>query len=309
MDREELRRNKIAQAEEKIQEIYIKIPRLQAIEDEIKNLSLKKIQHALAQGSRSGPIDEKVLNLIKEKEMIMEAEGLSYDDFEPDWDCKKCSDRGYMEPGLPCTCFSVEKSNLLLERSGLKGEMLEKTFDNFDLKYYPDQASMQSKVQRALEFINNINQEKKQDNLYFFGNVGTGKTHLSLAIANQLLRYNRSVIYKRIDDLLDIIIEFKYEDKEKKEQLEILKEADLLVIDDLGTEKNTPFALNQIRIILEERVNMNKAIIINSNLDLVALQKYYGPRITDRIIENFDIFEIVTEESIRLQKRREERAE
>lgn len=309
MDREELRRRKIAEAEEKIEAIHRKIPRLSGIEEEIKNLSLKKILEALGNKNLSDEIDKKVLALIKEKELIMEAEGLSYDDFEPDWDCKKCSDRGYLQPGILCSCYSQEKNNILLERSGLSGQMLEKTFENYDLRYYIDQHSMQKKVQRALEFINKVHQGEKQNNLYLFGKVGTGKTHLSLAIANQLLKYNHSVIYKRIDDLLEIIIELKYEDKANKEQLDILKEADLLVIDDLGTEKDSAFALNQIRIILEERANMNKAIIINSNLNLEELQKYYGSRIADRIIENFDIYELKTEESIRVLQKREEREE
>ena len=306
MDREELRRRKIAQCEEKTQEIYTRLPRLREIEEEIKQLSFKKIQHALLKkGSFSKELDDKVYQLIKEKDYILEAEGFSPDVFEPDWDCKKCNDRGYIEPGITCSCFSREKTNILLEKSGLVGEMLEKTFDNFNLNYYTDSHSMQRKIQRSMEFIDNIHRGEKQKNLYLFGEVGTGKTHLSLAIANALLKYNHSVIYKRIDDLLEIIIDFKYENKENKEQLEILKNSDLLVIDDLGAEKTSPFALNQIRIILEERANMNKSMIINSNLDLNNLQKYYGQRIADRIIENFDIYELKTEESIRVQKKRE----
>ncbi len=304
MDREELRRKKIAEWEEKTLEIYKRLPRLEKIEDEIKKLSFQKIQQALMKKSfKNTQNDDKVFQLIKERDYILKAEGIESGFLEPDWDCKKCSDKGYLEPGILCTCYNKEKINLLLERSGLVGEMLEKTFDNFDLNYYTDNNSMQKQIHRSLEFIDNIHQGKKQKNMYLFGEVGTGKTHLSLAIANQLIVYNHSVIYKRIDDLLEIIIEFKYEDKENKEQLEILKSVDLLVIDDLGTEKTSTFALNQIRIILEERANMNKAMIINSNLDLDNVQKYYGARIADRIIENFDIYELKTEESIRIQRR------
>lgn len=306
MDREELRRKKFAECEAKTEEVYQRLPRLREIEEEIKKLSFQKIQQALLKKSlKKDGIEEKVFQLLKEKDLILEAEGIKPEFFEPDWNCKKCCDRGFTEPGVPCSCFSKEKSNILMERSGLVGEMLEKTFENFDLNYYTDPHSMQRKIQRAMEFIDNIQQGKKQQNLYLFGGVGTGKTHLSLAIANQLLKYDHSVIYKRIDDLLEIIIELKYEDKGNKEQLEVLKKVDLLVIDDLGAEKTSAFALNQIRIILEERANINKAIIINSNLDLNDLQKYYGPRIADRIIENFDIYELKTEESIRVQKKKD----
>ena len=307
MDREELRRKKIEESERKAEEIYKRFPRILEIEKEIQKLLFAKIQTTLSSKKIFGDqADQKITSLINEKENILKQNGLSIDIFEPDWNCKKCSDKGYIRPGVLCECFSRERNNILLERSGLVGEMLNKSFDNFDLDYYIDRQSMQKKIQRCLEFIDNINQKKKQKSLYFFGSVGTGKTHLSLAIANQVLSYDNSVIYKRIDDLLHIIIELKLAEKEKKDQLEILKNADLLVIDDLGAEKNSAFALNQIRIILEERANLNKAMIITSNLDPGSLADYYGPRISDRIIENFDIYELKTEESIRMQKRGKE---
>ena len=159
-------------------------------------------------------------------------------------------------------------------------------------------------------FRSKVVDQEKQNNLFFTGAVGRGKTHLSLAIANEVLKQGGTVIYKRIDDLLDIIREYKFnreENPEKKgSQLEYLKKVDLLIIDDLGAENITPFAQNQLRILIEDRNNFDKAWIINSNLNFNELQDFYGQRVTDRIIEKADIFAFESEMSIReLLKKRE----
>ena len=101
---------------------------------------------------------------------------------------------------------------------------------------------MQDKVQRCKEFALKVVNKEVQNNL-FTGAVGRGKTHLSLAIANEVLKQGGTVIYKRIDDLLDIIREYKYnrdaEQLDKSFQLDYLKRVDLLIIDDLGAENIT----------------------------------------------------------------------
>ncbi len=305
MDRDNLRRKKTEENEKKIAELYDTYPDIKKIEEDIQKLSLARIHGAFSKHNSEylKDLEEKVYQLLAEKENLFTRYGLSAESFEPDWDCKKCSDRGYLEPGVVCDCISARKNNSIIEKSGLTGEMRTKTFDNFDLSYYKDSSYVQDKVQKALVFVDNVHNNRKQKNIYLVGDVGTGKTHLSLAIANQLLAYNHTVIYKRTDDLIDIIIEYKFEDKSKKQELEVLKNADLLVIDDLGAEKISEFASNQIRIILEERSNLNKAMIINSNYGMDKIQEYYGLRISDRIIENFDVYKLETEESIRVQKK------
>lgn len=307
MDKEELRRRKIQEWEAEMEALQKRIPALSLLEEEIRKKTMERIRQAFSpsSGPENQRLEKEVYSLLKEKEALLRSHGISMEALEPDWECRKCSDRGYLSPGVPCECAGKVLQNQLLQKSGLTGEMREKTFDNFDTSYYLDPEAMQKKVARSLEFVHLLNQKKKQHNLYFFGGVGTGKTHLSLAIANQALQYRNSVIYKRIDDLVDIIISLKYEEKGKKDQLEILKTVDLLIIDDLGAEKTTDFVRNQLRIILEERKNLNKPIIINSNYSITDLQDSYGDRVVDRIIENFEIHEFKTRESIRLIKKRE----
>lgn len=310
--REDLIQKKIQECEQKIEKLHKQFPRLQEIADEISRLSYERINVTIFNKNltRVEKIDHEVKLLLREKELILKANSIPQNIYEPEWDCPKCKDRGYIFPGVLCECFKQERLDNIFKKSGISGNMELKTFDNFDVTFYRDIKAMEEKVRRCKEFVKKIINKEKQNNLFFTGAIGRGKTHLSLAIANEVLNQGGTVIYKRIDDLLDIIREYKFnkemDNNEKSSQLEYLKQVELLIIDDLGAENITPFAQNQIRILIEDRNNFDKPWIICSNLNVNELQDYYGQRVTDRIIEKTDIFAFETEMSIReLLKSRE----
>lgn len=304
-NREVLINKKIKEWEEKIELLHKKYPRLREISQEISVLSMQRIRMGIFQKNpiKCREIDSKVKSLIKEKEFILKANSIPLAVYEPDWNCPLCKDRGYIKPGVLCKCYKQERFNQLFDESGIKGTMRDKSFSNFDVSFYKDPQGMAKKVKRCKEFVENLIHKKEQNNLFFAGEVGRGKTHLSLAIANTAIKKGITVIYKRIDDLLDVIREHKYEREfnsyEKNNQLQYLREVELLVIDDLGTENLTPFAESQIRMIVEDRNVLNKPWIINSNLVIEELSSKYGERITDRIIEKADLYYFESEMSIR----------
>lgn len=303
--RETLIQKKIEECEEKINLLHQGFPRLKEIADEISILSYEMINVGILKKNRfrAAQIDKEVKLLLKEKELILKANSIPLNIYEPEWSCPKCQDRGYITPGVLCECYKQERLDDIFKQSGICGNMETKTFANFELSFYRDTKSMQDKVQRCKEFALKVVNKEVQNNLFFTGAVGRGKTHLSLAIANEVLKQGGTVIYKRIDDLLDIIREYKYnrdaEQLDKSFQLDYLKRVDLLIIDDLGAENITSFAQNQIRILIEDRNNFNKPWIISSNLNINELQDYYGQRVADRIIEKADIFSFESEMSIR----------
>lgn len=310
--REALIQKKIEECEEKINFLHQSFPRLKEITDEISRLSYEMINVGILKKNqfRAAQIDKEVKMLLKEKELILKANSIPLNIYEPEWNCPRCEDRGYITPGVLCECYKQEKLDGIFQQSGISGNMETKTFANFDVSFYKDPQSMQEKVERCKNFALKVVKKEIQNNLFFTGTVGRGKTHLSLAIANEVLKQGGTVIYKRIDDLLDIIRDYKFnreaDDLDKNFHLDYLKNVDLLIIDDLGAENITAFAQNQIRIIIEDRNNFNKPWIINSNLNFNELQDYYGQRVTDRIIEKADIFSFESEMSIReLLKKRE----
>ncbi|WP_084054390.1 ATP-binding protein [Desulfonispora thiosulfatigenes] len=297
------------ECELRIRELHNCFPRLREISEEISKLSMQRIKVGLYEKnySKAKIIDEQMNQLLEEKTLILKANSISLDIYEPKWNCSTCKDKGYVRPGVLCDCYKQEHFDQLFFKSGIKGNMQVQTFDNFKLSYYKDPIAMSKKIERCKDFVRKIVAKEGQNNLFFTGDVGRGKTHLSVAIANLAMNQRKTVIYKRIDDLLDIIREYKYQrdggSLECNKQLEYLKEVDLLVIDDLGTESLTPFAETQIRMLIEDRNILDKPWIINSNLSIKNLQVKYGARITDRIIEKADIFYFESEMSIRELKR------
>ncbi|MFZ5944163.1 MAG: ATP-binding protein [Bacillota bacterium] len=305
LNREILIQRKISDCEKKIERLHESFPRLKEIADEISRLSYERINNGILKknNSRVNEIDRQVKLLIKEKEFILKANSIADNIYEPEWDCPKCKDRGYTTPGILCECYKQERLDAFFRQSGIKGDMENQTFASFDTSYYKDPLVIEEKLRRCKKFLENLAAGEKQNNLLFLGDVGRGKTHLSAAIANESLKRGITVVYKRIEELLDIIRDNKFqregENNPNDNQLNLLKNVDLLIIDDLGSENITPFAENQIRILIDERNNLSKPWIINSNLSISELQRNYGQRLTDRIIAKTDIFVFESEMSIR----------
>lgn len=103
---------------------------------------------------------------------------------------------------------------------------------------------------------------KQEDGLIITGISGTGKTHLTAAISNKLIEKDKLVLIGRLTSLLDMIKEtFKDNSKSEKELIDLFSNVDLVVIDDLGTEKISSWALDKLYTIIENR-NENKLPII-----------------------------------------------
>ena len=85
------------------------------------------------------------------------------------------------------------------------------SLDNFDVTFYNDPQMMADKVEKCRQFVHQLKDGQVKNNIILLGDVGRGKTHLSIAMANAALANGNTVIYKRIDDLLDLIRQYKYD--------------------------------------------------------------------------------------------------
>ena len=107
------------------------------------------------------------------------------------------------------------------------------------------------------------------DSLYIFGKPGTGKTFLAALMAQQQLLRGKSVIFTDTPSLLeqmkntfDGVSDLTLESLMKK-----LERADLLVLDDLGTETPTQWAVERLYLVINARYNAGKSLIVTSNYD------------------------------------------
>ena len=123
-----------------------------------------------------------------------------------------------------------------------------------------------------------------------------GKTFMSNCIASELLKEGKTVIYQTAPVLLETVIDYKM-NKQKNPQDNFYKsvlEADLLIIDDLGTESLNSMKLSELFTIINTRIlNLNNKItktIISTNLNINEIFNNYEERIGSRIAGYYNIY-------------------
>lgn len=118
--------------------------------------------------------------------------------------------------------------------------------------------------------------------LFFYGTVGTGKSHLLTAVALKWASKDRQACFCRLSDLLAA---FKANFDEMEDLKAKYKTTPLLFVDDIGTESGTPFAEDQIFQILDYRVRFGGHTFGSSNLTPDEIESKYHPRILDRLYQ------------------------
>lgn len=176
-----------------------------------------------------------------------------------------------------------DRLKILLKNSLMERSFYDNTFENWDFKKGDKRF-----YNLGLKYAENFKKIKEEGlGLLITGSVGNGKSYLSFAIANSLLKKGVPVVCISINGLLERIRE-TYNSWGREGEYEILKSieaADLLVIDDLGTEQGTEWSLSKIYTILDSRYRKKLPTIVTSNYSLGQLKERYGERIVDRLIE------------------------
>lgn len=127
---------------------------------------------------------------------------------------------------------------------------------------------------------------ERNQGLLFWGTVGTGKSYTAACIANYLLEANTSVV---MTSFVRILQEMQGFDREREETFtNKLNSVMLLIIDDLGAERSTDYALEKVYGIIDNRYRAKKPLILTTNLTLRQMQEATDiryARIYDRIFE------------------------
>ncbi|EDD6845208.1 DNA replication protein DnaC, partial [Salmonella enterica subsp. enterica serovar Tennessee] len=123
-------------------------------------------------------------------------------------------------------------------------------------------------------------------NFVFSGNPGTGKNHLAAAIGNRLMNAGRSVIVITVADVMSAL-HASYDDGKSGEKfLRELCGVDLLVLDEVGVQRETRNEQVTLNQIIDRRTASLRSVGMLTNLNHDALSKLAGQRVMDRMTMN-----------------------
>lgn len=303
------------------EEVYRKIPELKEIAAEISGAAVDAAHRLVAgdAGASSG-LRNRIAVLKEKKRQLLLKNGYPEDYLEPHYVCADCNDTGYID-GEKCHCFREREIRLLYDQSNLRELLKTQNFSHFDLSLFDDtkpdprtgktvRAYMREVMTTCRLFAAAFASE--HGSLLFTGKTGLGKTYLSCCIAKELLDQGMSVIYLPAAQMFDIFSREKFGDRDGSESPELirsrsdfLRECDLLIIDDLGTELVNTFTVTQLFAVINGRLVNHKGTIISTNLSTNEMRDEFTDRIMSRIVSGYRIIPLYGDD-VRIRRKMRE---
>lgn len=309
-----LRTRKAAELRERKEAIYMKFPRLEEIERELSLLGVSTAKLVLmqpeARETALAELKEKQNALKTEREELMVKNCLSPSLLKMEYVCETCRDTGYVE-NEQCVCMKHKLMDRLYDQSNVRDVVKLENFDTFDLRLFSDEVvpaegiSPKENAQRNLRMAMAFAEDFTGDNLLLYGGAGRGKTFLCNCIAKDVLERGKTVLYLTAGQLFKQLEEMRFRNKEEEEDLDWdteLLDADLLIIDDLGTEFATMFTASELFRIINDRKLRKRPVVISTNLDYKALMDQYSDRVMSRLIGDYTTLKFFGDD-IRMKKK------
>lgn len=304
-------------------------PKLSEIDKELSKISIESTKLIITADNKEkakilSDLKKQTNNLIKEKNTILKELSKSTDFLEPNYECKICNDTGFVQKNgksIMCSCLKQKIYDIAYNKSNM-GNLERENFGTFNIRLFSDKADKErfkSEIspreninllrEKAVNFIENFD-DPIEKNLIFTGGTGLGKTFLTNCIANEMLKQGRTVLYQTAPVMLDEILDEKFGKASVDFNLmENILNVDLLIIDDLGTEKVNETKITELFTIINTRLlNQNHKItktIISTNLTANELFEVYTSRIGSRLAGSYRFLRFFGDD-IRLKKGKKE---
>ena len=196
---------------------------------------------------------------------------------------------------VPCIC-QCEKERLEKEKKRQEAEELQRRIQRLKangiqekhlLDWRFDVAENTRDIQRARKYVENWQKVKAENlGLLLWGSVGTGKSFIAACIANALLEQGVPVLMTNFSKILNQMGGMYSDDR--YQYIAPFSHYPLLIIDDLGIERNTEYALEQVYAVIDERYKAGLPVIITTNLTMEELRQpedVAHARIYSRVLE------------------------
>ena len=208
--------------------------------------------------------------------------------------CEICDGSGWIddeEAGGVRAC-SCRVSMITRRRSSSLSATVPRRFQGASFDRPPVTTMPDAQVQMVRRYVREVDTRLDEGRgLWFFGDVGTGKTTLAMIVAQAAIEAGRSVAIYSLPRLL-AEIRGTFEDDSPASYvglLDRLAEVDLLQVDDLGAEKTSAWVLEQLYSIINSRYEGEKATVVTTNLERDELAAQIGERTVSRLEEMCEI--------------------
>ncbi len=308
---------RLDELEERRRDVYAREPRIRAIDRELSSTAAAVLKAAMESGgdpeAAIAQLRDRNLSLQEERARLLRGLGLPGDYLTDKPLCARCGDTGYNGSAL-CVCVKERYAQLLKEQLSAVLPIQDQNFSRFNMGYYstrPDarlgvspRENMEYNLDECKAYAANFG--KDSPNLLLYGSTGLGKTFLSTCIAEAVSARGFSVAYDTAINIVSAYETIKFGNGDGAAAAEgaaRYERADLLIIDDMGTEMGTAFTVSALYNLINNRLMAKRPMIINTNLLPEALSEKYSPAVASRLLGEFMALRFFGDD-IRLLKKR-----
>lgn len=306
-DYEQRRMNNMQEERRRLDAAIRKCPEINMWLDERQNLIFSGMRGILGGTAVAEDIPARMQVINDRIALLLKENGFPEDWLDPVYQCRECRDTGYVgEPVREmCQCMRRAFYRRLYREVGLN-EQSEQSFQTFDLSVFPekeivleerDEAGTVTKeaqgyTQREnMQVIRSICEEYAEQypdartkDMLLMGQSGLGKTFLMHAMARRLLERGLNVVMISAYRFLEMARKAYF--SAQSSVLDDLMNADVLLIDDLGSEPLMEnITIVQFFNLINERQSSGRGTVLSTNLTEKELRERYTERIASRLLD------------------------
>ena len=253
---------------------------------------------AAARGGDTGAARARLEAAGQAVDAALTAAGYAPDGLAPRYRCPLCQDTGLYR-GAPCRCVAEVARKLRREEINAASPLALCSFSSFEVDRYPDTpepelgGTPRAYMARVLKYCRDYAAKfsAQSPNLLFMGGAGLGKTHMALAIADAVLERGYDVLYTSSAALAAQLGREHFDRDSEDTWLDACKEADLLILDDLGTEHITALAVSMLYELINTRMLCHRPTVYTTNItDQAIFEARYTEKVASRMLGNCRMF-------------------
>lgn len=198
----------------------------------------------------------------------------------PNFKCKICDDKGYLENGNVCECLMNDFKNNLVKEIGINVDSTP-TLDEIDFRKSDNKEELYKITNLLLKIYNS-----KYNTILFTGATGTGKTYIAKSFLKTMAQNLKLCRFYSSFELNRQFNQAHRNEKLFNSLMDELLESDIVVIDDLGSESSyNNITVENFLNLLNERQSKNKITLFTTNLTLNDIKTKYTERFFSRLMD------------------------